>query len=48
MVFKGKALGGLLQFGREVIDLQQRAHHSSGADPARQLLLDRLKDIRNE
>jgi ATP-dependent DNA helicase Rep len=48
MALKGKALDGLLQFGREVNDLQQRAKHTSGADPARELLLGWLKDIRYE
>jgi ATP-dependent DNA helicase Rep len=42
---KGKAIDGLQQFGREVNDLEHRARHTSGAEAARKLLLDWLKDI---
>ncbi len=48
LALKGKAMDGLQQFGREVNDLQQRAKHTSGAEPARELLLGWLKDIRYE
>jgi ATP-dependent DNA helicase Rep len=48
MTLKGKAMDSLRQFGREVNDLQQRAKHTSGAEPARELLLGWLKDIRYE
>jgi ATP-dependent DNA helicase Rep len=48
MSLKGKAVEGLQQFGREVNDLQQRAKHTSGEAPARELLLGWLKDIRYE
>ena len=42
---KGKAIDGLQQFGREVNDLEHRARHASGAEAARKLLLEWLKDI---
>jgi ATP-dependent DNA helicase Rep len=48
MALKGKAVDGLLQFGREINDLQQRAKHTSGSEQARELLLGWLKDIRYE
>ncbi len=39
------ALGSLHEFGRYVNDLQHRARHAEGADAARALLLEWLKDI---
>ena len=42
---KGKAIGALHDFGREVNDLQHRAGHTQGADDAKALLLAWLKDI---
>ena len=40
-----KALGSLHEFGRYVADLEYRARHAEGAEAARALLLDWLKDI---
>ncbi|HMM86039.1 UvrD-helicase domain-containing protein [Azohydromonas sp.] len=40
-----KALGSLHEFGRYVADLEYRARHTEGAEAARALLLDWLKDI---
>ena len=40
-----KALGSLHEFGRYVNDLEHRARHTRGADDARALLLEWLKDI---
>jgi ATP-dependent DNA helicase Rep len=40
-----KALGALHEFGRYVNDLEHRARHTEGAEDARVLLLDWLKDI---
>ncbi len=42
---KGKAIDGLQTFGREVHELEHRARHTQGADEARALLLQWLKDI---
>ncbi len=44
-VISGKALGSLIEFGREVNDLEFRARHTLGADAAKTFLLDWLKDI---
>jgi len=40
-----KAIGGLHEFGRHVNELQHRAGHTRGADEAKALLLEWLKDI---
>ncbi len=40
-----KALGSLHEFGRYVNDLEHRARHTTGAEDAKTLLLDWLKDI---
>ncbi len=40
-----KVLGSLHEFGRYVADLEYRARHAEGAEAARALLLDWLKDI---
>ncbi len=40
-----KAIGSLHEFGRCVNDLEHRARHTTGAEDARALLLDWLKDI---
>jgi ATP-dependent DNA helicase Rep len=40
-----KAIGALHEFGRYVNDLEHRARHTSGAEDAKALLLDWLKDI---
>ena len=40
-----RALGSLHEFGRYVNDLQYRARHTSGAEDAKPLLLEWLKDI---
>jgi ATP-dependent DNA helicase Rep len=40
-----KALGSLHEFGRYVNDLEHRARHARGADDARALLLEWLKEI---
>jgi ATP-dependent DNA helicase Rep len=42
---KGKAIDALHEFGRQVNDLQHRAGHTTGAEEAKALLLDWLKDI---
>ena len=42
---KGKAIDALHEFGREVNDLQQRAAHTTGAEDAKGLLLNWIKDI---
>ena len=42
---KGKAVDSLHEFGREVNLLQDRAAHTTGAEDAKRLLLDWLKDI---
>ncbi|MCE2910275.1 MAG: UvrD-helicase domain-containing protein [Burkholderiaceae bacterium] len=44
-VLKGKAVDLLHDFGREVNELQHRAAHTSGAEDAKALLMDWLKDI---
>ncbi len=44
-VISGKALGSLLEFGREINDLEFRARHTLGAEAAKTFLLDWLKDI---
>jgi len=44
-VLKGKAIDALHEFGRTVNDLEHRARHTEGAEPARELLLGWLKDI---
>ena len=48
MALKGKAVELLQQFGREISDLEHRARHTSGAEAAKTLLLDWLKDIQYE
>ena len=48
MALKVKAVELLQQFGREVSDLEHRARHTSGAEQAKTLLLDWLKDIQYE
>jgi len=40
-----KAIGSLHEFGRYINDLEHRAKHTSGADAARALLMEWLKDI---
>jgi len=40
-----KAIGSLHEFGRYVNDLEHRARHTSGAEDAKALLLEWLKDI---
>ena len=40
-----KAIGGLHEFGRYVNDLEHRARHTQGAEAAKALLLEWLKDI---
>jgi ATP-dependent DNA helicase Rep len=40
-----KAVGGLHEFGRYLNDLEYRARHTTGAEDARALLTDWLKDI---
>ena len=42
---KGKAIDALHEFGREVNDLQHRAAHTTGAEDAKGLLLNWIKDI---
>ncbi|MCH2241780.1 MAG: UvrD-helicase domain-containing protein [Aquabacterium sp.] len=42
---QGKAIGSLQEFGRYVSDLEHRARHTTGAEDAKVLLLDWLKDI---
>jgi len=44
-VLKGKAMDALLEFGREVNALQDRAAHTTGAEDAKAMLLDWLKGI---
>jgi ATP-dependent DNA helicase Rep len=41
----GRAIGSLHEFGRYVNDLEYRARHTTGAEDAKALLLDWLKDI---
>ena len=48
LALKGKAVDGLLAFGREASELEHRARHTTGNVAARTLLLDWLKDIRYE
>ena len=43
-----KAIGSLHEFGRFVNDLEHRARHTTGAEDAKALLLDFLKDIAYE
>jgi ATP-dependent DNA helicase Rep len=40
-----KAIGSLHEFGRTINDLEHRARHTSGAEDAKALLLEWLKDI---
>ncbi len=44
-MLKGKAMDALHEFGRAVNTLQDRAAHTTGAEDAKALLLDWLKDI---
>jgi ATP-dependent DNA helicase Rep len=44
-VLSGKALGSLHEFGRYVNDLEYRARHTTGAENAKTLLMDWLKDL---
>lgn len=44
-VLSAKAIGSLHEFGRYVTDLEFRAKHTEGSEPAKALLLEWLKDI---
>lgn len=44
-VLSKKAIGSLHEFGRYVNELEYRARHTEGAEPAKALLLEWLKDI---
>jgi len=44
-VLKGRAIDSLHEFGRYVNDLEHRARHTEGAEGAKALLLEWLKDI---
>ena len=47
-VMKGKALDGLLEFGRSIHALEEKARITSGSSDAKTMLLDWLKDIAYE
>src|SRR5205085_1429157 len=44
-VLKGRAIDSLHEFGRYVNDLEHRARHTQGAEDAKALLMEWLKDI---
>ncbi|MCV2359319.1 UvrD-helicase domain-containing protein [Paucibacter sp. TC2R-5] len=44
-VMSAKALGSLHEFGRYITDLEFRAKHTEGSEPAKALLLEWVKDI---
>jgi ATP-dependent DNA helicase Rep len=44
-VISGKALGSLMEFGREINELEYQARHTLGSESAKTFLLDWLKNI---